>query len=101
MATAHLGNYALQHTLKYGHLDAAEVLLAGKARIEAVQGKYGYHCTGCGYSKMAEKLFDCGAEIDHASKNGATALHNTARNEHKNMVNTLLGRGARTDLAST
>ncbi|MDP2204769.1 MAG: ankyrin repeat domain-containing protein [Alphaproteobacteria bacterium] len=49
---------------------------------------------------VAEKLLDCGAEIDRANADGDTPLHISVRNQHFSMTTLLTERGAKSLIAN-
>lgn len=49
---------------------------------------------------VAEKLLECGADIDRANADGDTPLHIAVRNQHFSMTTTLVERGAKSLIAN-
>jgi len=82
----------------------AEALQTRRIQPDTLADKSGdtplHYAARADASAVAEKLLECGAEIDRANAEGDTALHIAVRNHHFSMTTTLTERGAKSLIAN-
>lgn len=96
-----MGAFPLHLAAKRGHLAALELLLAGRADVDAADqnGRTGLAvASASGQAAAARRLLERRAAVDAASHYGYSALHYAALLPRPELVELLLAAGASTEL---